>query len=121
MNKVAGMAHILLPKSQLGASLKFPHKYADSSVESLVKNLIKHGAEKRGIKAAIVGGANLFVNPDCMIGDENIISVKEALLNSEIKIIKEHLGGNLGRVIQFDPNDYSIRVKSTGENKYVQI
>jgi chemotaxis protein CheD len=121
VNRIAGMSHILLPKSSLEGPLKYPHKYADTSVCCLIESMIEHGADSSNLKVSLVGGANIFQNPDCTIGEDNIKSIKEVLMNFNLLIERENLGGNKGRIVRFDTNDYSIRVKITGEQKFKLI
>lgn len=120
-NKVSGMSHILLPKANPNKEIKFPHKYADLSVKLLIKELLSHGAERKNMKAFIVGGSKIFDLDENIIGDDNAKIVKRQLKKFNIKIVNEDVGGSLGRVIIFDAYDYSVFVKSSDESEFRKL
>ena len=78
-NRICGMSHVLLPKSQKNKEIKFPHKYANLSVKYLLIELIERGAQQELINAIIVGGSKIFDLSDNIIGEENIKSIKQEL------------------------------------------
>ncbi|MFX1399515.1 MAG: chemotaxis protein CheD [Promethearchaeota archaeon] len=116
--KIVGMSHILLPTSNNRNTITHPHKYANLSIKYLVEELIKHGANPKNLESIIVGGANIFKDPRCQIGDENIKATKEELKKHKIKIKKEETGGNLGRILIFDTKDFSVSIKSSGNDNF---
>jgi len=99
----------------------FPHKYADLSAELLIKGILDKGAIKKNIKAVIIGGSTIFNTPILSIGEKNIQTIKKQLLDLRIKILKEEVGGSKGRSIIFDPNNYSILVKHSGDKSFNKI
>jgi chemotaxis protein CheD len=115
---ICGMSHILLPNSNGKSEIKFPHKYADLSVKTLINELILLGAEKKNIKAVIVGGSKILDLNDNIIGSQNIKSIKQELNSSKIKIEIEIVGGSKGRVIKLIPNESVVYVKSTGDKNF---
>lgn len=54
------------------------------------------------------------------IGGMNIDFVRHFLQRERIPIISEDIGGHCGRVIYFDPTDYSV-YRSLIEHKYEEI
>ena len=123
INNVSGISHILLP--ELSPEKKntniFPHKYADLSVKLLIKEMLDKGASKKNIYAVIIGGSTIFNTPILSIGEKNIQMVKKQLLDLKINVLKEEVGGSKGRSIIFNPNNYSILVKNSGEKSFNQI
>ena len=120
-NNVHAMSHILLPvmkNIRNSRNNEYPHKYAAFSVKELFNELIINGAKKKNIKAAILGGADIFRNGIYAIGVENINKVKEELKKLEIKIECEETGGHRGRVIRYDIKNNLILSKFTGEENY---
>ena len=118
---VHGMSHILLPTMKSTKNPKnkdYPHKYAVFSVKELFNELIINGAEKRNIKAAILGGADIFRNGIYAIGKENISKVREELKKLEIEIECEEIGGHRGRVAKYDIKNNLILTKFTGEDDF---
>src|SRR5699024_11432800 len=76
-NKMAGLAHVMLPDSALAKeSKKNIYKYADTAVVYLIELLLKNGATKYALKAKLAGGAQMFqfaANSSTMrIGPRNI-------------------------------------------------
>ena len=116
--KIVGMSHVLLPTSNNRNTITHPHKYANLSIKYLVEELIKHGANPKNLESIIVGGANIFRDPRCQIGHDNIKSIKTELKKYKIKIKKEETGSNAGRILIFDTNDFSVSIKSSGYDNF---
>jgi|SRR5690625_1096176 len=121
-NKIAGLAHVMLPESSLAKEpKKNTFKYADTAIVHLIELLLENGARKFALKAKLAGGAQMFkftANSDTMrIGPRNIEAVKRTLNTYKIPIIASDLGGNSGRTIEFNPatGDLNIRTINKGE------
>ncbi|MFC0214361.1 chemotaxis protein CheD [Paenibacillus chartarius] len=105
--KVAGMAHVMLPTSDIAkeGSLNIA-KYADTAIPELVAQMQKLGAVVARMEAKMAGGAQMFAfaaNHDTMrIGPRNVESCKEQIKKFGIPLIAEDTGGNYGRTIEFD-------------------
>lgn len=121
MNKIGGMSHVLLPGSRKKKEIKYPHKYADLSVKYLYHELLEGGAERKNIRAYIVGGSKIFDLDNNIIGDENIKSIKHELDELNITITNESLGGRRGRIIKFDTQDYTVLVRKSGEKEFQKL
>jgi chemotaxis protein CheD len=109
---ISGIAHILLP----GASQNGETKYAETAIETLLEDMIKHGARKSKIVSKFAGGANVFkhINLDILkIGSRNAISVEETLNQKKIPILAKDVGGDVGRSVMFNPLDGSMIIKYT--------
>lgn len=120
--KIGGLSHIMLPnmpvnKENFNGS---PSKYADTAIPLMVEELIKNGASHKNLVAKIVGGANMFENisnsNNLTIGYRNQLSVKETLENLNIPILKEDLGGNVGRSITLDLKDLKLTIRVRGKS-----
>ena len=83
-----------------------------------MQELINHGARREHIKAIIVGGSRIFNLDDNIMGFDNIGTIKEELKKLKIEIIKEDTGGPKGRIVVFDSKDFTLYIKSSGENDY---
>ncbi len=118
--KVAGLAHVMLPDSSLARSNSFNMaKYADTAVKELVSTLVKQGARKPGLKAKIAGGAQMFQfssgNEVMRIGPRNVEAVKKQLADLHIKLLGEDVGGNSGRTIEFDPDTSILQIRTVNK------
>ncbi len=120
-NRLSGMSHILLPKSDQRKIINYPHKFADLSVQYLLNELLDRGAKKEFIKAIIVGGSKIFDLENNVIGEENIKIIMNELDKYGIKIIKKSIGGMQGRIIKFNTRDLSVLVKLTGDNNFYEL
>ena len=124
INKTFGMTHILLPSYDFlynKTPLRYPHKYADRAVIDLINQLEKEGANKKNLKAIIIGGSKIFQNHHNNIGNENAEMVKQELHKYNIEIIKEDIGGNNGRSVVFKTKTTSVLVRGTRQEKYKKI
>jgi chemotaxis protein CheD len=105
-SKVAGMAHVMLPSSEIAreGSLNIA-KYADTAIPELISKMEKLGANISKLEAKLAGGAQMFAfagNNDTMrIGPRNVESCKEMLNRYKIPILAEDTGANYGRTIEF--------------------
>lgn len=120
-NKIAGLAHIMLPSSKEIKNNENKAKFADTGVDLLIDMMIKEGAQKDNLTAKVTGGSQMFSfnkNDSILkIGERNVIATKEKLKELNIKIISEDTGGNYGRTIEFNAEDGSLLVKTIGHGE----
>jgi len=115
--KVAGMAHVMLPSSEIAreGSLNIA-KYADTAIPELIGRMEKLGAHVSRMEAKLAGGAQMFAfagNHDTMrIGPRNVESCKEMLKKYNIPIKAEDTGANFGRTIEFDCETGVLSIRS---------
>ncbi|WMM26597.1 chemotaxis protein CheD [Tissierella sp. MB52-C2] len=122
-NKVAGLAHIMLPSSREIKNNENKAKFADTGIEELLNSMIKMGANKNNLIAKITGGSQMFnfnSNNDILkIGERNVAATKMKLKELNIKIISEDTGGNFGRTIILNSTDGSLQVKTIGHGEKI--
>lgn len=113
-NKVGGVAHIMLPKSD-GYKSVIIGKYADTAVPELLRKMIASGADKPSIRAKIVGGAVLFDSWNnysaLRIGPKIEKAIKKILESEDIRITASDIGGERGRKIRFDISTGKVMVE----------
>lgn len=123
VNKVAGLAHIMLPSSKEIKNNQNRAKFADTGIEDLIEAMLRIGANKYNLVAKLAGGAQMFnfnTNNDLLrIGDRNIQATKEKLTELNIKIISEDTGGNFGRTIILNSTDGSLHIKTIGHGEKI--
>lgn len=76
---------------------------------------IANGAGTRGLRAKIAGGASMFSfssNPNMAIGERNIEAVVKILQDLNIPIIGQDTGGNTGRTMVVDLEDFSVSIRA---------
>lgn len=107
MLKVAGLAHVMLPSSEIAreGALNLA-KYADTALPELVRRLSELGVTKSRLIAKMAGGSQMFTfagKGDSMrIGPRNVESCKVMLSELGIPLVAEDTGGNYGRTIELD-------------------
>lgn len=113
--KAAGMNHFLLPgmvhpneilSSEVG-------RYGMFAMELLIGELIKLGANRKGLKAKVFGGGNIlkFRKDDNDITGSNIRFVKKFLELEGIPAVKVDVGGKDGRKILFFTDTHKVLLK----------
>lgn len=116
--KIIGLAHIMLPSSQLSKNNSNIAKFADTAIDKLLQDMKKMGAKKEHIVAKIAGGSQMFAfnqSTDMMrIGLKNAIASKEKLSALNIPLIAEDTGGSYGRTIELYSDDGRLVIKTIG-------
>lgn len=117
IEKLAGLAHIMLPSSKLIANNQNGAKFADTGIETLLNMMISRGSSKENITAKIAGGAQMFSFQNktsnlLNIGERNIIAVIEVLNKFGIPILAQDVGGNFGRTIEFHAKTGILVIKT---------
>ncbi|MCH1623760.1 chemotaxis protein CheD [Fredinandcohnia quinoae] len=118
--KVAGLAHIMLPSSTLSKVNNMNvAKYADTAIEELINNVIKNGGRTHYLKAKIAGGAQMFQfqsgNDIMRIGPRNVEAVLEELKRFKISLLSKDVGGSSGRTIEFDPETAKLKIRTVNQ------
>jgi chemotaxis protein CheD len=117
IHRCGGLAHIMLPHSNLGPQEPLPSKFADTAVPALltgIRGLTGITSTETRLTAKIAGGANMFANTGANgldIGTKNVTAVKKALDEHKIRVIGEDVGGNHGRRINFNLASGAITIK----------
>lgn len=118
INKVSGLAHIMLPSSIQARNSSNVAKFADTAINELIENMMDLGADKTRIIAKLAGGAQMFSferYSDVMrIGERNIASARQTLEKLKIPIISADTGGRHGRTIELHSSDGRLLIKTIG-------
>lgn len=115
--RVAGMAHIMLPSSEIAKEAGFNRaKYADTALPVLIERMTKAGACVRRMTAKLAGGAQMFAfagQSDTMrIGPRNVETCKLLLSDIRIPLTAEDTGASYGRTIELDSGTGLLTVRS---------
>jgi chemotaxis protein CheD len=120
INKVIGMNHFMLSYKRYSLDIPMPlteaGRYGVNSMELLINEMLKLGAEKRYLKAKAFGGGAIFdrdsetSNFKC-VGDVNSRFIRKFLEFERIPLMAENLGGKEGRVIHFSSGDFAVYVR----------
>ncbi|RCW50142.1 chemotaxis protein CheD [Paenibacillus prosopidis] len=117
IRKIAGMAHVMLPSSEIARETKMNlAKYADTAIPELLDRMIAAGAYVERMKAKMAGGAQMFAmsgqSDSLRIGPRNVESCTEMLSKFKIPIISQDTGGSFGRTVEFDSNSGMLSIRS---------
>lgn len=103
--KVAAVAHVMLPAAPADATAP-AGKFADTAVSALLEEMERRGAERRHVRARIIGGAQMTgakgVGGIFAIGEKNTAAIKAELSAHHLPIEAEDLGGSRGRSVRID-------------------
>ncbi|GFN36434.1 chemotaxis protein CheD [Tepidimicrobium xylanilyticum] len=117
-NKIAGLAHVMLPSSKEIKNNQNKSKFVDTGIELLIEKLLKEGANMDNLVAKIVGGSQMFSFNDnssiLRIGERNVLATREKLKELKIRILAEDTGGNYGRTVELNAEDGSLLIKTIG-------
>ena len=120
VQKIAGMAHVMLPESSMAkGEIESMGKYADTAIPQLIHLMQKEGANTRNMVAKMAGGAQMFAflgsNDTMRIGPRNVEACKQALQAAHIEIVAEDTGGNCGRTIEFDAENGLLQIRTVNQ------
>lgn len=88
-------------------------RFADVAIEKMLNKMYAMGCKHDKIKAKVAGGANMFTHSQITmrnIGKENTEMVLSTLQNKNIPVVNKNVGGNLGRTVRFNTNDFSAEI-----------
>ena len=107
--KTGSLLHVMLPDSTgFSDTSKWP-KFADLAIPRVVDEM---SGDPSDLVAKIAGGASLFnfssQNKTLQIGKRNIDMVKKQLEELNIPILCEHIGGNSGRTMKVDLENFDV-------------
>lgn len=123
--KIGGLLHAMLPDAFESENVHDTNieRYVNTGIERLVRTVCVHGADRRGLRAKIVGGANMFgfdfANKDMDIGTQNVIQSKRILAQMGIPVVAQMTGGTVGRTIKFEIDSAKVYVNATDGGRYI--
>ena len=119
--KLGALLHVMLPLN-MEAGRKNPLKYADTGIRETLRQMEAQGGLRSRITVKIAGGAKMFeVNGGNLgnIGQRNIESVHTILRKEGIRLLGEHVGGNVARTMLFDVDTGQACIRSYGKQDIV--
>lgn len=111
---VAGLAHVMLPESP-SPDTKAPHKYADTAIDWLIREIVRAGGSPLRLRAKYAGGAQMFqgVKMETLrIGERNAEAVQKQLADRGIPVAGRDVGGHQGRTLWFEMPSCILTVRT---------
>lgn len=127
VSNVGGMAHIMLPEAFADRPVDRPGKFADTGVPALVDEMIKAGASKTRLVAAIAGGAQVFqfsngnLGGRLDIGSRNTTAVMEMLQKLGVPLRASDVGGSLGRTVTATIESGVVKVRTVTQSERLLV
>ncbi|BDG59416.1 chemotaxis protein CheD [Caldinitratiruptor microaerophilus] len=120
---VGGMAHVVLPSSELARGPVQPGRFADTAIPALIDSILALGGSRGRLVAKIAGGARVLdaIAPGSRldIGTRNVEAVRQVLAAARIPLTAEDTGGNYGRTVQLVVATGQVRVSTVGRGEKV--
>ncbi len=114
--ELGGMNHFLLAEPQPGApSIGFDEHYGVYLMELLINEMLANGAAKPRLRAHLYGGANMHAGM-ARIGTMNAEFARHFLAQERITLVREDLGGNSARRVEFRPASGQVRCRSVANS-----
>ncbi len=106
--RYGGMNHFVFPTT--GKKDKATPTFGNVATKVLIKKMINTGSKINDLVAQIVGGAKPEHKNDMNLGRKNTDIAREILVENNIKIKSEDIGGHLGRKVIFDVKNGHLMV-----------
>lgn len=108
--RIGGMNHFVLPqpKGDGSAGLADAQCYGVHSMELLINEMMKRGANRKRLRAHIYGGAKIFSGLGA-IGEANALFAKHFMETEGIPVGHIDTGGTQARKVEFRPFDGKVR------------
>jgi chemotaxis protein CheD len=129
-NRVIGMNHFLLSSKRYAKEMPIctteAGRYGVHAMELVINGMLKIGAERQNLRAKAFGGGSLFQAPGgsdnfFCVGEVNMRFILEFLRNDGIPLISSDLGGEIGRVIRFSSDDFSVTMKRIRKSRRPEL
>lgn len=108
--QVGGMNHFLLAEPPAGGHEVDEH-FGVYLMEMLINEMLANGAAKSRLRAHLYGGANLYLGM-AAIGTANAAFARTFLARERITLVREDLGGNAARRVDFRPASGMVRCRT---------
>jgi len=123
VTKIGGLSHVMLPDSTEINNNSNIHKFADTGIEELVKQIVAKGANRSRLVAKIAGGAQMFAfqtnNATMRVGDRNVQASLKKLKELNIPVLAQDTGDSYGRTVIFYPENGDYIIRAVGKPEKV--
>ncbi len=123
--KIGAMAHVMLPKNNVGKSTKGTRqegKFADEAIDIMIEKLNNISPDLK-LQAKIAGGAKIFAHESesgtLNIGNKNIIGIRLILQEKKIPLVSQSVGAKSGRWVTFHCGSQRVIVKEKEGEKII--
>jgi len=118
---VGGMVHVMLPQSTMSPdkAKANPYMFVDTGVPAFFRALYEAGADKKRLRVAVAGGANVQkIGEDRFaIGKRNITFLKKLFWKNGILADAEEVGGHDARTMNLEIGSGRVWLSTAGKLK----
>lgn len=117
---VGGILHFMLPESALDPekAKRNPFIFGDTGIPLLFCQAYNRGAVKERLVVKLVGGARMLNDHGAFdMGGRNQAAVKKLLLQENVVVAGEALGGSINRTVRFNVGSGGILIKEAGKER----
>ena len=118
--KLGGMIHVVLPEQKSGNDTNLA-KFVDTGIPLLLGKVISVGGIQSRLIVRMGGGANMLTSPGLSgifdIGTRNINKAHQVFKELNIKLLKEEVGGQVGRTVRLYIADGRMTVRMMGSQE----
>lgn len=128
--QIALLVHVVLPQTLTAtasrpAGAALPGKCADTALLHALAEIARCGGSGSLVRAALVGGAQIFSPPNTGAGDlgvlsrleigqRNVLALKEQLSRVGVPLCAEETGGHGGRTVTLEAGTGNVWVRPVG-------
>ncbi len=122
--KVGGLLHVMLPESKIDATkaTNQPAMFMDTGIPALFRAAYQLKADKYRLQICVVGGAQVMDSSGFFsIGKRNYETLKKILVDHNLKIHAEQVGGMVSRSVYLNLATGEVRLKVSGQQDEVVL
>jgi len=103
VRKIGALAHVMLPgKAPARKKRGAKTRYAADAIDAILTQMTQLGSKTDDIKVVLVGGGNVLGRKDDTICKDNVESVLELLLQKQLNVQAQAVGGTARRSVSLD-------------------
>lgn len=113
---VGGMNHFMLPHTEEhqgswdNPSIDGASRYGSYAMEKLINDILAHGGRRDALEVKLFGGSRVLANLS-NVGASNIDFARHYVINENLRLVAEDLGGLHPRKVVFYPSSGRVQIK----------
>lgn len=113
---VGGMNHFALASGEGGD----PARYGTQAMQMLVRSIVEHGGSRHRLEAKVFGACHVldFSHDAKSVCEQNATFIRQYLLEQNIPVLVERLGGDLPLEVCFETHTGRARIRSLPATAY---
>ncbi len=115
--RASGLLHFQLPEARMDAARAAAHPlmFCDTGLTRLLAEMAMLGADIRGLKVKLAGGAKMLQHGTLDIGNRNHQAARKQLWKHGLFVAAEDCGGSTARTLYLRGADGAVRLRIAGK------